>query len=75
MTFLTQRNRHRDLDKMRRQEFVPNERTEQGQARDLSEIGVSNMPDGEFKAMIIRIFTGLEKRVEDISETINRDKE
>ena len=28
-------------------------------------------PDGEFKAVIIRILTGLEKRVENISETIN----
>jgi len=30
-------------------------------ARDLSETDTSNMPDGEFKAMIIRIFAGLEK--------------
>jgi len=44
---------------------------EQGKAmsRDLSETNISNMPDGEFKAMIIRILTGLEKRMEDISET------
>lgn len=27
------------------------------------------MPDREFKVMIIKIFTGLEKRVEDLSET------
>ena len=40
-------------------------------ARDLSETDVSNMPDREFKAMIIRILTGLEKRVEDINETFN----
>jgi len=31
------------------------------------------MPDGEFKAMIIKILAGLEKRVEDISETINTE--
>ena len=31
------------------------------------------MPNGEFKAMIIRILTGFETRVEDISETINRE--
>ena len=31
------------------------------------------MPDGEFKAMIIRIFTGLEKRMENISETLTTD--
>ena len=39
-------------------------------ARDLSETAISNMPDGAFKATIIRILTGLEKRIEDISETL-----
>ena len=39
-------------------------------ARDLGKADVSNMLDGEFKAMIIRILTGLEKGVENISETI-----
>ena len=36
---------------------------------------ISDMPDGEFKAMIIRILTGLEKRVEDISETLTKEME
>ena len=40
-------------------------------ARDPSEADISNMLDREFKAMIIRILTRLEKTVEDISETIN----
>ena len=31
-------------------------------ARDLSETDISNMPEGEFKAIIIRIFTRLEKK-------------
>ena len=37
---------------------------EQGKAmsRDLSETNINNMPEREFKAMIIRIFIGLEKR-------------
>ena len=30
---------------------------------------ISNMPDGEFKAMIIRLVTGPEKGMEDICET------
>lgn len=33
-------------------------------AREPSETDISNMPDGEFKVMIIRILTGLEKRHE-----------
>ena len=33
------------------------------------------MPDKEFKVMIIKIFTGLEKRMEDFSETFNKEVE
>ena len=33
------------------------------------------MSDGEFKAMIIGILTELEKRMEDISETLNTEKQ
>lgn len=32
------------------------------------------MPDKEFKFMIIKIFIGLERRVEEISETFNKEK-
>ena len=39
--------------------------------RYLNETDISNMPDREFKGMIIRTLTGLEKRVEDMSETLN----
>jgi len=31
---------------------------------------ISNMPDREFKVMIIKILIGLVKRVEDISKTL-----
>ena len=31
------------------------------------------MPNGEFKATIIRILTGLEKRIEDISEILTAE--
>jgi len=41
--------------------------------RDVSKTDISNMPNGEFKAIIIRILTGLENQVEDISETINTE--
>jgi len=34
---------------------------------------LSNMPDTEFKVMIIKILTGFEKIVEGISETINEE--
>ena len=42
-------------------------------ARDQSEMEKISMTDREFKVMIINILTGLEKRVEDISETLNTE--
>ena len=43
-------------------------------AKDLSEIEINNIPDKEFKVIIIKILTGLEKKVEDFSETLNKEK-
>ena len=40
-------------------------------ARDLSKADIT-MPDREFKVRIIKIFTVLEKRVEDIIETLTK---
>ena len=42
-------------------------------ARDLSETDINIMPVGEFKATIIRILTGLEKRIEDFSKTLTTE--
>ena len=42
--------------------------------RDVNGTIISKMHDREFKAMIIRrVTTGLEKRVEDMSETLNTE--
>ena len=38
--------------------------------RNLSKTDISNISDRKIKATIIRIFTGLEKRIEDIRETL-----
>ena len=40
-------------------------------ARGPSKTNINNMPDRGFKVMIIRIATGLEKREEGMSETLN----
>lgn len=37
--------------------------------RDLSETDISSIPDGEYKAIIKKILTGLKKRLKDINET------
>ena len=46
---------------------------DKAKGRDLNEIDRSNMPDGEFKAMILRILTGVEKRIEDINESLTTE--
>ena len=59
---------------MRRQRSLSQVKEEnKATARDLSEIDISNMPGRKFKAMIVRTLNGLEKRVEDISETLNTE--
>ena len=45
---------------------------DKAKSRDLSETDINNMPNGEFKAMIIRIHTGCKQRKEDISETFTK---
>jgi len=35
---------------------------------------ISNKPDREFKVMVIKILTGLEKRLEDLNDTLDRDR-
>ena len=42
-------------------------------ARDLNGMEVSNIRDKEFKLVVIKILPGLEKRVEDLSETLNKE--
>ena len=46
---------------------------DQTTARYQSEMLRSNMLDREFSVMIIKILTGLERRMEDISETLSKE--
>ena len=39
-------------------------------ARDVSEIKISNMPERQFKATIIRILAGIEKRMVDFRDVL-----
>ena len=44
-------------------------------ARELNETKKRNISDTEFKVMVIKILTVLEKRMENVSETINKEIE
>ena len=66
------RNRHRKSDEMERQRNIfQMKEQDQTTARDQNKVDVSNMPDREFKVMIIKIVSRLEKKVENISETLS----
>lgn len=43
-------------------------------ARHLSKTEINNMPDREFKIIVIKILTGLEKTMEDFSELFTKEK-
>ena len=45
----------------------------QAKITDLTKMEISNISDREFKIMIINIPTGLDKRVENINETLNTE--
>ena len=44
-------------------------------AIELNETEINNMPDTDFKVMVIKILTGLEKRLENLSDTFNKEIE
>ena len=46
---------------------------EKGTAKHLIETDISNIPDKEFKATLLRILAGLEKNMEDIRETLTAE--
>ena len=74
--FPKHRNRGRDLDKMRRQrDMCQMKEQEKITARELNETEISNMPDREFKVMVIKITTVFEKGMENLTETLNKEIE
>ena len=73
MTFLKQKQTQRGRQNEETEKFIPYEKQNKATARDLSKIDTSNMPDREFKTIIIRILTGLEKRVEEMTGTYNTE--
>ena len=57
--------RQRNMSQMKEQDKLT--------AGDVSETEMSNIPDREFKVMMIKILTGVQKRLEDTSETLDKE--
>ena len=53
----------------------PKKEQENISEKGLNETKISNMFDKEFKVMIIKMLTGLERRVEEPSETFSKETE
>ena len=67
-------NRPRDVDKMKRQGNLSQvKEQDKATVRVLSETNISNMANREYKTMITMILPRLEKRMEDMSETLNTE--
>ena len=57
---------------MKRQEYVPNEGTRQNPKEELREVETNNLPDKEFKVMIIKMLNKLEKRMDEHREKLTK---
>ena len=74
VTFPTQSNRHRNLDKVRRQRNLSKmKEQDKTRDRDIRKIVTCNRPERELKVMIIKMLKALEKRVAAITETLNTE--
>lgn len=62
MAFLSGTRRRQRIDKMRRKYL--SQIRDKTTARELRKTDLVNMPNRKFRATMIRIFTGLEKRME-----------
>ena len=64
-----QKRRQRPRQNAKMEEFTPKEEQEEVTVRDLIRTDISNMLDGEYKAIIVRILSGLRKSMEGSRET------
>ena len=55
---------------MKKQEYVPNERTKH--RRNLNEMVISNLPDKEFKIVVIKMLTGFGSRINTVRTSRDR---
>ena len=57
------------------EEFISNERTRKTPEKITKKTQINNLPDKEFKALVIRMLTELGKRIDKHSENFNQELE
>lgn len=67
------RNQHRQSRRIKKQESVSNGR--KNSEKDLNEIDINDLPDKEFKILVIKILTELGRRMNEYSENFNKETE
>ena len=57
------------------EKHIPDERTEQNKApeKELNKTETSNLPDAEFKTLVIRMLSELRRRINELSENVNKE--
>jgi len=68
---LLQRKQHRESSKIKKQKCVLSERTSE---KNLNEMEISNLPNKEFKVLVIKMSTELKRRMHKHNENFNRDE-
>lgn len=74
---LTHRNKYIEPGKMQRQRnmFFNAKEQDKNLRKDLKETEISNLPDKEFKVMVLKILTEFGRRMDDYSEKFNKTTE
>ena len=68
--------KHRKLDKMRWQKNIFQMKEQDKTSEEqLSEVEIGNLPEKEFRVMIVKMIQDLGKRMEKIQEMFNKDLE
>ena len=69
------RNEHREVNKMRKQRNIPQmKQQEKTPENKLNEMEASNLPETEFKIMVIRMLSELMGRMHEHNEDLNNIK-
>lgn len=76
LTYLLHRKKHREPDKKRRQRNIFQLKEQDKMPKKLqNETEINSLPDKEFKVMVIKVLTGLERGVDKLREGFNQEVE
>jgi len=69
------RRKHRDPDTLRQRNMIQMKEQKETSEKELNKMEIINLPDKEFKVMVLKIFMGFERKVDELSEYFKKDIE